>query len=58
MADIKNGYYIVQQGPKFYTALQLCCSDDDGRELSHLLIISGPFDSYEMADRKRMGENV
>jgi len=53
MSDIYNGYYIVQDGPKFFTALQLACDDESGRRLSHLLIISGPFTSYEEADKKR-----
>ena len=53
-----NGWYVVQNGSEFFTALQLACKDDDGRELNHLLIISGPFPSYELADKKRNGENV
>lgn len=56
MADLHNGYHIVQNGSQFFTAM--CCSDDDGKPLSHLLIISGPFDSYAEADRKRRGQNV
>lgn len=55
--DLVNGYYIVQNGPQFYTAIQLACTEH-GKELSHLLVISGPFDSYEEADAKRKGENV
>jgi hypothetical protein len=57
MQDFVNGYYIVQDGPRFYTAIQLACSEN-GKELNHLLIISGPFDSYELADLKRKGQNV
>lgn len=56
--DQVNGYWIVQDGPRFYTAIQLACNDDNGNALNHLLIISGPFDSYEQADAKRKGENV
>lgn len=56
--DLVNGYYIVQDGDKFYTALQLACNDDTGKRLNHLLIISGPFSSYEDADKKRQGINI
>jgi hypothetical protein len=58
MPDIVNGYYIVQDGAKFFVALQLACDDDDGKRLTHLLVIGGPFESYDLADRKRKGENV
>ena len=54
--DAYNGVLIVQDGPKFFTAIQLACDDDNGKPLSHILIISGPFESYEEADRKRKGE--
>lgn len=57
MHDVINGYYIVQDGPKFYTAIQLACSEN-GKEYSHILIISGPFESYGAADEKRRGENA
>lgn len=50
--DTYNGYLIVQDGPKFYTAIQLACTEN-GKELNHILIISGPFESYEQADNKR-----
>jgi hypothetical protein len=53
MHDLVNSYYIVQDGQKFYTAIQLACSDENGKELNHLLIISGPYESYEKADEKR-----
>ena len=56
--NIVNGFYIVQDGPKYFTAIQLACDDDNGKPLNHLLIISGPFESYEQADAKRRGENV
>lgn len=59
MTNTINGLMIVQDGPRFYTAIQLCCKNDnadptDTRELmDHLLIISGPFESYAEADTAR-----
>lgn len=52
--DIYNGYYIVQDGPKFFTAIQLACSEGDVY-YHHILIISGPFNTYEEADKRRKG---
>jgi hypothetical protein len=56
--DIYNGYYIVQDGPRYYTAMTLACEPAHGDKGCHIMIVSGPFASYAEADAKRRGENV